>query len=211
MAFRAGISKKCPIRVRDHSCYVITCLSSVSCLQVKWNFIEFVFVYLCICVFVYLCICIFVLEGIYIFIFVCGIHQNVAYIYIYFPSSSYCANSAYTGPVQPFVTPQDLLTSKDRILRHVVDVSCDPNNPHNPLPIYSQETSCDDPCLSIPTPSPPPLHVTSISHLPTILPKESSEYFSGCLIDSLLKLPNGGEWERALGVFKKKVEEAKHS
>jgi saccharopine dehydrogenase (NAD+, L-lysine forming) len=91
-----------------------------------------------------------------------------------------------------------------------VDVSCDPNNVNNPLPIYSEETTCENPCLSIPCPSPPPLTLTSISHLPTLLPKESSEFFSGCLIDSLLRLPsNGSEWERARAIFQKKVEEAK--
>ena len=54
----------------------------------------------------------------------------------------------------------------------------------------------------------PRLDVTAISHLPSLLPKESSEHFSSCLLGSLRKLKvGGGEWERAEKVFEGKVAE----
>ena len=109
----------------------------------------------------------------------------------------------FAGGVAPFITKEDLQSPK-RILNHVVDVSCDPHSPENPLPFYHQETTFEDPALRIIDPSEerPYLDITAISHLPSLLPKESSEAFSQDLIPSLRKLNSGGEeWKRAESVF----------
>ena len=57
----------------------------------------------------------------------------------------------------------------------------------------------------------PPLSVISIDHLPTLLPREASEQFSGDLLPSLLELPackTSRVWVEAEELFKKKVAEA---
>ena len=53
---------------------------------------------------------------------------------------------------------------------------------------------------------PPPLDLVAIDHLPSMLPRESSEDFSEQLLPTLLQLgqPEEGVWGRALEVFKEK-------
>lgn len=111
-------------------------------------------------------------------------------------------------PLDPFVTMESL--KKKHILQHIVDVSCDVNNPKNPLPIYTEETSFIHPCVRvIHPPASPHLDVTSISHLPSMLPKESSEFFSEHLVGPLKRLQTvGDEWVRADALFQSKVVEA---
>ncbi|GAA5940848.1 hypothetical protein JCM1841_003445 [Sporobolomyces salmonicolor] len=78
----------------------------------------------------------------------------------------------------------------ERKLRVVVDVSCDTTNPNNPIPIYSINTTFDKPTVDVDgLKAGPPLTVVSIDHLPTLLPRESSEAFSNDLLPSLLTLP----------------------
>lgn len=60
-------------------------------------------------------------------------------------------------------------------------------------------------------PENPPMSVISIDHLPTLLPREASEQFSGDLLPSLLELPSrktSRVWVEAEELFKKKVAEA---
>ncbi len=99
---------------------------------------------------------------------------------------------------------------KPHVLRHIVDVSCDVNNPKNPLPVYNEETSFKNPCVRVlHPPASPHLDVTSISHLPSMLPKESSEFFSEHLVGPLARLKSvGDEWLRADTLFRAKVVEA---
>lgn len=57
----------------------------------------------------------------------------------------------------------------------------------------------------------PPLSVISIDHLPTLLPREASEQFSGDLLPSLLEFPSrqtARVWTDAEKLFKEKVSEA---
>lgn len=54
----------------------------------------------------------------------------------------------------------------------------------------------------------PPLGVISIDHLPSLLPRESSEMFSEALLPSLLQLKdraNSRVWKQAEELFKEKV------
>ncbi|KXS16893.1 saccharopine dehydrogenase [Gonapodya prolifera JEL478] len=123
-------------------------------------------------------------------------------------------NSIYLSkPIPPFVTKEML--NGDRALRVVVDVSCDTTNPHNPIPIYDRTTSFDDPTLSDDDPSfvlsnATPLQVVAIDHLPTLLPRESSEQFAADLLPTLLELrtrDTARVWNDAERLFREKVQE----
>ncbi|KAF2841293.1 saccharopine dehydrogenase [Patellaria atrata CBS 101060] len=110
--------------------------------------------------------------------------------------------------VPPFVDRNSLATS-DRKLAVVCDVSCDPNSANNPLPIYSEYTSFTDPTTPVKgIDSGPALSVISIDHLPSLLPRESSEAFSSALLPSLLQLKNRKSarvWTDAEKLFHEKV------
>lgn len=57
----------------------------------------------------------------------------------------------------------------------------------------------------------PPLSVISIDHLPTLLPRESSEQFSHDLLPSLLEFPkrqSARVWTDAEKLFREKLAEA---
>ena len=92
----------------------------------------------------------------------------------------------------------------------VCDVSCDTTNPNNPIPIYDINTTFDSPTVPVKLPggsSEVPLTVISIDHLPSLLPRESSEAFSAALLPSLLQLKdwkNARVWQQAEKLFKEK-------
>jgi saccharopine dehydrogenase (NAD+, L-lysine forming) len=122
-------------------------------------------------------------------------------------------NCVYLGstPAPPFVT-FDSLNTPDRLLRVICDVSCDPNSSNNPIPIYSTWSSFDNP--TIPTSKPieqgPELKIIAIDHLPTLIPRESSDEYSAGLLPSLLTLDKRdteGVWTRAEKIFKDRVAE----
>lgn len=66
-----------------------------------------------------------------------------------------------TQPIPPFVT-LETLSNPSRKLSVVCDVSCDPSNPHNPVPIYKGWTTFSDPTLPVPVERDPPLSVIAI-------------------------------------------------
>lgn len=89
------------------------------------------------------------------------------------------------------------------------DVSCDTTNPHNPIPIYKINTTFSNPVVKVDTTAGPPLSVISIDHLPSLLPREASEAFSGALLPSLLQLKDrhtAPVWARAENLFKEKLQ-----
>lgn len=51
-------------------------------------------------------------------------------------------------PIPPFLT-KAMLDRPNRPLSVLVDVSCDTTNPHNPLPVYSDATTFDEPILRV--------------------------------------------------------------
>ncbi|SPO39978.1 probable saccharopine dehydrogenase (NAD, L-lysine-forming) [Pseudozyma flocculosa] len=131
--------------------------------------------------------------------------------------------SAKSGPYLELldvdIFPTIAQAGSQRRLGVVVDVSCDTTNPNNPLPIYDINTTFDKPTVDVDTGSGnPPLTVISIDHLPTLLPRESSEGFSQDLLPSLLQLPHvlgkdttkdadyeegkGAVWQRAEKLFR---------
>jgi len=89
--------------------------------------------------------------------------------------------------IPPFITKEML--DEERKLSVIVDVSCDTTNPNNPIPVYSINTTFDKPTVQVETNNPKPVEVISIDHLPTLLPRESSEQFCGDLLPTLLQLP----------------------
>lgn len=110
-------------------------------------------------------------------------------------------------PIPPFVN-KDTLNTSDRKLRIIVDVSADTTNPHNPIPVYTIATVFSDPTVLVDTTAGPKLSVCSIDHLPSLLPREASEFFSRDLLPSLLELPNrhtSPVWVGAKKLFDKHV------
>ncbi|KAJ3197386.1 Saccharopine dehydrogenase [Irineochytrium annulatum] len=118
-----------------------------------------------------------------------------------------------TSRIPPFMTKETLRDAgPQRPLRVLVDVSCDTTNPNNPLPVYTRCTTFDDPLETVDCGSAPPLDVVSIDHLPTLLPREASEFFCRDLLPTLRELKDRSKsdvWGRAEKLFREKVEEAK--
>lgn len=110
-------------------------------------------------------------------------------------------------PIAPFINYESL-NKPNRRLQSIVDVSADTTNPHNPIPVYTVATVFNDPTVPVETTSGPKLSVCSIDHLPSLLPREASEFFAKDLIPSLLELPNRNTspvWVRAKNLFDKHV------
>jgi hypothetical protein len=84
-------------------------------------------------------------------------------------------------------------------------------NPNNPVPIYDITTTFDKPTVPVNIPvgnAALPLDVISIDHLPSLLPRESSEMFSEALLPSLLQLKdrtNARVWKQAEDLFQQHV------
>lgn len=110
-------------------------------------------------------------------------------------------------PIAPFIN-YELLNNPNRKLTTIVDVSADTTNPHNPIPVYDIATVFSDPTVKVNTTAGPKLSVCSIDHLPSLLPREASEFFAKDLLPSLLELPNRDTspvWVRAKNLFDKHV------
>ncbi|KAF4622987.1 hypothetical protein D9613_001972 [Agrocybe pediades] len=123
-------------------------------------------------------------------------------------------NCIYLSSQIPSFITHDTISAagKDRRLSVVVDVSCDTTNPFNPIPIYNINTTFDKPTVAAEVGEGNlPLSVISIDHLPTLLPREASEQFSGDLLPSLLEFPSRNTaqvWVGAEKLFKEKLAEA---
>jgi len=124
------------------------------------------------------------------------------------------------GKSVPFITKDLILQDKNRELTVIVDVSCDYSNPENPLPIYHQLTTFLDPILNIDFidhSTMKPLQLVSIDHLPSLIPKESSDNFARDFLPSLLHVknwvnnesgPQVSVWQRSQKLFDEKLVEA---
>jgi saccharopine dehydrogenase (NAD+, L-lysine-forming) len=110
-------------------------------------------------------------------------------------------NCVLAGEHIPVFVPKSALTAPRR-LSVIADVSCDPTSPYNPVPIYDHATTFDDPVIRSSSAN-PPLDVTAIDNLPSMLPVEASEDYSAQLLPSLLTLDqiDGGVWGRARAIF----------
>ncbi|HIG26434.1 MAG TPA: saccharopine dehydrogenase [Verrucomicrobiales bacterium] len=113
--------------------------------------------------------------------------------------------------IPPFIT-STLLDRTGRRLGMICDVSCDPYGDQNPLPIYETCTSFANPVIRLPH-TPDPLDLIAIDHLPSLLPRESSEDFSRQLLPHLLQLDKmeSGVWQQARNMFEMKCEKINES
>lgn len=110
-------------------------------------------------------------------------------------------------PIPPFIN-KEILNNDNRKLTTIVDVSADTTNPHNPIPVYEIATVFNKPTVDVKLDKGPKLSVCSIDHLPSLLPREASEFFAKDLMPSLLELPNRDTspvWVRAKQLFDKHV------
>ncbi|CAH2353308.1 saccharopine dehydrogenase [NAD(+), L-lysine-forming] [[Candida] railenensis] len=124
-------------------------------------------------------------------------------------SSDIFINCIYLSqPIPPFIS-YETLNVPDRKLTTIVDVSADTTNPHNPIPVYEIATTFDSPTVPVKTTVGPKLSVCSIDHLPSLLPREASEFFVRDLMASLKELPErdtASVWVKAKKLFEKHVE-----
>jgi len=105
--------------------------------------------------------------------------------------------------IPPFITPQ-MLAKKSGSLEVICDVSCDPFGDYNPLPIYTQCTHFNSPSIILENSG--DVSLVAIDHLPSLLPKESSEDFCNQLMPTLKTIDNieAGVWNRAKQTFLQK-------
>ena len=90
-----------------------------------------------------------------------------------------------------------------RKLTVIGDIACDPTSDFSPIKVYDRVTEWNAPALRVH--DNPPLDVTAIDNLPSLLPVESSEDYAAQLLPSLLTLGNleAGVWARAKADFDK--------
>ncbi|MCC7072488.1 MAG: saccharopine dehydrogenase [Deltaproteobacteria bacterium] len=110
------------------------------------------------------------------------------------------------GPLQPFVTRAQIVNAGlARRLAVIADVSCDPHSPHNPVPLYDDTTTMEHPTVRAigGRGDVASLDVVAIDHLPSLLPRESSEDFAEQLLPHLLELAQGSPvWRGAEQVYR---------
>jgi saccharopine dehydrogenase (NAD+, L-lysine-forming) len=113
-------------------------------------------------------------------------------------------NCILARPGTPVFVPRSALTAP-RALTVVGDVACDPDSDYNPIPVYTQATSWEEPVIRVH--DAPPLDVMAIDNLPSLLPRESSEDFAAQLLPSLRMLDrlDAGVWGRAKAEFDRHV------
>lgn len=109
-------------------------------------------------------------------------------------------NCIFASPGTPVFVPASTKTDA-RKLSVIGDVACDPDSDFSPIKVYDHTTTWDKPALRVH--DTPPLDVTAIDNLPSMLPVESSMDYASQLLPSLLMLANleAGVWGRAKGEY----------
>ncbi|MBZ4690050.1 MAG: saccharopine dehydrogenase [Cereibacter sp.] len=109
-------------------------------------------------------------------------------------------NCILARPGCPVFVPASAKTDP-RALRVIGDIACDPTSDFSPIKVYDRVTGWQEPALRVH--DAPPLDVTAIDNLPSLLPVESSEDYAGQLLPSLLALDalDQGVWGRAKAAF----------
>jgi saccharopine dehydrogenase (NAD+, L-lysine-forming) len=83
----------------------------------------------------------------------------------------------------------------------IVDISCDPSQSNNPISIYKEETTWETPVLSYNE----FVDIIAISNLPSLLPKESSDYFSSHCVE-LFADTGSSTWVKNKSIYLKHIE-----
>ncbi len=109
-------------------------------------------------------------------------------------------NCILARPGCPVFVPASAKTGS-RKLTVIGDIACDPTSDFSPIKVYDCATDWNEPALRVH--DTPPLDVTAIDNLPSLLPVESSEDYAGQLLPSLLTLVSidAGVWGRAKAEF----------
>jgi saccharopine dehydrogenase (NAD+, L-lysine-forming) len=109
-------------------------------------------------------------------------------------------NCILASPGCPVFVPASAKTDA-RKLTVIGDIACDPTSDFSPIKVYDRVTEWDAPALRVA--DHPPLDVTAIDNLPSMLPVESSEDYAAQLLPSLATLTdlNSGVWGRAEAEF----------
>lgn len=105
-------------------------------------------------------------------------------------------NCILARPGCPVFVPASAMTAP-RALTVIGDIACDPTSDFSPIKVYDRATDWAEPALRVH--QTPPLDVTAIDNLPSLLPVESSQDYAAQLLPSLLTLPElgAGVWGRA--------------
>lgn len=109
-------------------------------------------------------------------------------------------NCILARPGCPVFVPASAKTGP-RKLTVIGDIACDPTSDFSPIKVYDRATDWDAPALRVH--NDPPLDVTAIDNLPSLMPVESSEDYAAQLLPSLLSLTSleSGVWGRAKAEF----------
>ena len=113
-------------------------------------------------------------------------------------------NCILARPGCPVFVPASARTDA-RKLTVIGDIACDPTSDFSPIKVYDRATDWDAPALRVH--DTPPLDVTAIDNLPSLMPVESSEDYAAQLLPSLmtLKALDQGVWGRAKVEFDRHV------
>ncbi|PTX57642.1 saccharopine dehydrogenase (NAD+, L-lysine forming) [Litoreibacter ponti] len=113
-------------------------------------------------------------------------------------------NCILARPGTPVFVPASAKVAP-RNLSVIGDIACDPDSDFSPIKVYDRVTTWDAPALRVH--DAPPLDVTAIDNLPSMLPVESSEDFAEQLLPSLLTLGDldSGVWGRAYETFQRNL------
>ena len=81
----------------------------------------------------------------------------------------------------------------------IVDISCDYTKPNNPINIYNNPTTFENPVYKYNN----YVDIIAIDNLPSLLPKESSDYFSKKLLTLLLDFnkDTNNYWKNNLKIY----------
>ncbi|TCP39720.1 saccharopine dehydrogenase [Rhodovulum marinum] len=113
-------------------------------------------------------------------------------------------NCIFAAPGTPVFVPENAKTAP-RQLSVIGDIACDPTSDFSPIKVYDRVTDWQAPALRVH--DAPPLDVTAIDNLPSMLPVESSQDYAAQLLPSLLTLADldAGVWGRAKAEFDKHI------
>lgn len=109
-------------------------------------------------------------------------------------------NCILARPGCPVFVPASAKTDA-RKLTVIGDIACDPTSDFSPIKVYDRATDWAAPALRVA--EAPPLDVTAIDNLPSLLPVESSMDYAAQLLPSLATLDalEAGVWGRAAAEF----------
>jgi len=112
-------------------------------------------------------------------------------------------NCILARPGCPVFVPASAKTDPARKLTVIGDIACDPTSDFSPIKVYDRATDWDAPALRVA--ENPPLDVTAIDNLPSLMPVESSIDYAAQLLPSLLTLKTLEQsvWGRAKADFNK--------